>query len=170
MMVSVTKTGFNSIKELVPNLLLQQLNQVINKLDLGKLRMSLNIAKISENKIFITSAAMPPIFLYKELTAEVEEILQINLPLGSLNSETFQLIERSFEKGDVLLQLSDGLPEAPNKNGQLFDYHRVQSLLALNGKNSAEDIKTSLIEEADNWLQGAHNPDDITFIVIKKSK
>jgi len=170
MMVSVTKTGLNSIKELVPNLLLQQLNQVIKKLDLGKLRMSLNIAKISENKIFITSAAMPPIFLYKELTAEVEEILQINLPLGSLNSETFQLIERSFEKGDVLLQLSDGLPEAPNKNGQLFDYHRVQSLLALNGKNSAEDIKTSLVESANEWLQGTQNPDDITFIVIKKSK
>jgi len=168
MMVSVTKTGLNSIKELVPNLLLQQLNLVIKKLDLGKLRMSLNIAKISENKIFITSAAMPPIFLYKELTAEVEEILQINLPLGSLNSETFQLIERSFEKGDVLLQLSDGLPEAPNKNGQLFDYHRVQSLLALNGKNSAEDIKTSLVESANEWLQGTQNPDDITFIVIKK--
>ena len=113
---------------------------------------------------------MPPIFLFKASTAEVEEILQINLPLGSLNTETFQLIERSFEKGDVLLQLSDGLPEAPNKNGQLFDYHRVQSLLALNGKNSAEDIKRSLIESADNWLQGTQNPDDITFIVIKKSK
>jgi len=169
MMVSVTKTGLNSINELAPNLLLKKLNQVIKKLDLGKLRMSLNIAKITENKIFITSAAMPPIFLYKAATAEVEEILQINLPLGSLNSETFQLIERSFEKGDVLLQLSDGLPEAPNKNGQLFDYHRVQSHLALNGTNSAEYIKTSLVESADEWLQGTQNPDDITFIVIKKN-
>ena len=112
---------------------------------------------------------MPPIFLYKAATAEVEEILQINLPLGSLNSETFQLIERSFEKGDVLLQLSDGLPEAPNKNGQLFDYHRVQSHLALNGTNSAEYIKTTLVESADEWLQGTQNPDDITFIVIKKN-
>jgi len=169
MMVSVTKTGLNSIKESVPNLLLQQLNLVIKQLDLGKLRMSLNIAKISENKIFITSAAMPPLFLYKASTAEVEEILQINLPLGSLNRESYQLIERSFENGDVLLQLSDGLPEAPNKNGQLFDYHRIQSLLALNGNNTAEEIKKALIEAADNWLQGAHNPDDITFIVIKKN-
>ncbi len=168
MIVSVTKTGLNSINELAPNLLLKKLNQVIKKLDLGKLRMSLNIVKITENKIFITSAAMPPIFLYKAATAEVEEILQINLPLGSLNSETFQLIERSFEKGDVLLQLSDGLPEAPNKNGQLFDYHRVQSHLALNGTNSAEYIKTTLVESADEWLQGTQNPDDITFIVIKK--
>ena len=169
MMVSVTKTGLNSIKESVPNLLLQQLNLVIKQLDLGKLRMSLNIAKISEDKIFITSAAMPPLFLYKASTAEVEEILQINLPLGSLNRESYQLIERSFENGDVLLQLSDGLPEAPNKNGQLFDYHRIQSLLALNGNNTAEEIKKALIEAADNWLQGAHNPDDITFIVIKKN-
>jgi serine phosphatase RsbU (regulator of sigma subunit) len=90
------------------------------------------------------------------------------LPLGSLNTESFELIERTFEKGDVLLQLSDGLPEAPNKNGELFDYHRVQSLLALNVKKSAAQIKSSLIESADNWLEGANNPDDITFIVIKK--
>jgi len=168
MMVSVTKTGLNSINELAPNMLLKTLNQVIKKLDLGKLRMSLNIVKILENKILITSAAMPPLFLYKASTQEVEEILQINLPLGSLNTESFELIERTFEKGDVLLQLSDGLPEAPNKNGELFDYHRVQSLLALNGKNSAAQIKSSLIESADNWLEGANNPDDITFIVIKK--
>jgi serine phosphatase RsbU (regulator of sigma subunit) len=168
MMVSVTKTGLNSINELAPNMLLKTLNQVIKKLDLGKLRMSLNIVKIIENKILITSAAMPPLFLYKASTQEVEEILQINLPLGSLNTESFELIERTFEKGDVLLQLSDGLPEAPNKNGELFDYHRVQSLLALNGKNSAAQIKSSLIESADNWLEGANNPDDITFIVIKK--
>ena len=168
MMVSVTKTGLNSINELAPNILLKKLNQVIKKLDLGKLRMSLNIVKIAENKIFITSAAMPPLFLYKASTEQVEEILQINLPLGSLNTESFELIERNFEKGDVLLQLSDGLPEAPNKNDELFDYHRVQSFLALHGKNSATQIKTSLIESADNWLQGANNPDDITFIVIKK--
>jgi serine phosphatase RsbU (regulator of sigma subunit) len=168
MMVSVTKTGLNSINELAPNMLLKTLNQVIKKLDLGKLRMSLNIVKIIENKILITSAAMPPLFLYKASTQQVEEILQINLPLGSLNTESFELIERTFEKGDVLLQLSDGLPEAPNKNGELFDYHRVQSLLALNGKNSAAQIKASLIESADNWLEGANNPDDITFIVIKK--
>jgi serine phosphatase RsbU (regulator of sigma subunit) len=168
MMVSVTKTGLNSINELAPNMLLKTLNQVIKKLDLGKLRMSLNIVKIIENKILITSAAMPPLFLYKASTQQVEEILQINLPLGSLNTESFELIERTFEKGDVLLQLSDGLPEAPNKNGELFDYHRVQSLLVLNGKNSAAQIKASLIESADNWLEGANNPDDITFIVIKK--
>jgi serine phosphatase RsbU (regulator of sigma subunit) len=169
MMVSVTKTGLNSINELAPNMLLKTLNQVIKKLDLGKLRMSLNIVKIVENKIFITSAAMPPLYLYKASTQQVEEILQINLPLGSLNTESFELIERTFEKGDVLLQLSDGLPEAPNKNGELFDYHRVQSLLALNVKKSAAQIKSSLIESADNWLEGANNPDDITFIVIKKN-
>lgn len=168
MMVSVTKTGLNSINELAPNILLKTLNEVIKKLDLGKLRMSLNIVKITENKIFITSAAMPPLYLYKASTEQVEEILQINLPLGSLKTESFELIERNFEKGDVLLQLSDGLPEAPNKNGELFDYHRVQSLLVSNGKNSATQIKTSLIESTDNWLQGANNPDDITFIVIKK--
>ena len=170
MMVSVTKASLISITETKINLILKKLNQVIRKIDLGTLRMSLNIIEIKDDKIRMTSAAMPPIFLYKAATKNVEEILQTNLPLGGLGNEDFDLIERDFESGDVVIQLSDGLPEAPNPAGEMYDYDRVKDHLEAVGSKSADEIKNSFILEADKWLDGLHNPDDITFVIIKKNK
>jgi serine phosphatase RsbU (regulator of sigma subunit) len=168
MMVSVTKASLMSITESHINLILKKLNQVIRKIDLGTLRMSLNIIEIKDDKIRLTSAAMPPIYLYKAATKKVKEILQSNLPLGGFVNEEFDLLEMDFEPGDVLIQLSDGLPEAPNPAGEIFDYFRVKNHLELVGFKSAEEIKQSFIEAADKWLDGVHNPDDITFVIIKK--
>ena len=170
MMVSVTKASLISITETNINLILKKLNQVIRKIDLGTLRMSLNIIEVKDDKIRMTSAAMPPIFLYKSATKKVEEIMQTNLPLGGLGNEDFDLIERDFESGDVVIQLSERLPEAPNPAGEMYDYDRVKDHLEAVGSKSADEIKNSFILEADKWLDGLHNPDDITFVIIKKNK
>ena len=168
MMVSITKAGLNGIEALAPNVILQKLNKVVKKVDLGTLRMSLNIVEISDKKLNMSSAAMPPIYLYKASSSTVEELMQSGLPLGGLKDETFDQLTRSFESGDVLIQLSDGLPEAPNANGELYDYDRLKSIIQASGQLSAQQIIDVLIESVDQWLEGNRNPDDITLVVIKK--
>ena len=168
MMVSVTKAGLNGINPVKPNKILQRLNRVVKRIDLGTLRMSLNIAEITQNEVYLSSAAMPPIYLYKASSNAVEELMQGGLPLGGLKDETFDQLTRSFESGDVLIQLSDGLPEAPNAKGELYDYDRLKALIQSSGHLSAQQIIDVLIESVDQWLEGLHNPDDITLVVIKK--
>ena len=168
MMVSITKAGLNGIEALAPNVILQKLNKVVKKVDLGTLRMSLNIVEISDKKLNMSSAAMPPIYLYKNSSNTVEELMQSGLPLGGLKDETFDQLTRSFESGDVLIQLSDGLPEAPNSKGELYDYDRLKSLIQASGQLSAQKIIDVLIESVDQWLEGNRNPDDITLVVTKK--
>ena len=168
MMVSVTKAGLNGINPVKPNKILQRLNRVVKRIDLGTLRMSLNIAEITQNEVYLSSAAMPPIYLYKANSNAVEELMQSGLPLGGLKDETFDLITRTFEYGDVLIQLSDGLPEAPNAKGELYDYDQLKSLIQVSGHLSAQKIIDVLIESVDQWLEGLRNPDDITLVVIKK--
>ena len=168
MMVSITKAGLNGIEALAPNVILQKLNKVVKKVDLGTLRMSLNIVEISDKKLNMSSAAMPPIYLYKNSSNTVEELMQSGLPLGGLKDETFDQLTRSFESGDVLIQLSDGLPEAPNSKGELYDYDRLKSLIQASGQLSAQKIIDVLIESVDQWLEGNRNPDDITLVVIKR--
>ena len=41
-------------------------------------------------------------------------------------SENFTVLDKKFAKDDVLVMLSDGLPEAPNKDGDLLDYAAVK--------------------------------------------
>ena len=168
MMVSITKAGLNGIEALAPNVILQKLNKVVKKVDLGTLRMSLNIVEISDKELNMSSAAMPPIYLYKNSSNTVEELMQSGLPLGGLKDETFDQLTRSFESGDVLIQLSDGLPEAPNAKGELYDYDRLKSLIQASGQLSAQKIIDVLIESVDQWLEGNRNPDDITLVVIKR--
>lgn len=168
MMVSVTKAGLNGISPVKPNKILQRLNGVVKRIDLGTLRMSLNIAEITQDEVYLSSAAMPPIYLYKAASKTIEEFMNNGLPLGGLRDEEFALEARNFESGDVLIQLSDGLPEAPNSKGEMYDYDRLRALIQTSCHLSAQEIINVLMQSVDQWLEGKRNPDDITIVVTKK--
>ena len=129
MMVSIIKSGLNGLPALSTNKVLYELNNIVKKIDLGTLKMSLNICEIKKDSITLSSAAMPPIYLYNSKSKKTEEILIRGLPLGGLKNETFEIEKRKFNKGDVLVLLSDGLPEAENESGELYDYERVINCL-----------------------------------------
>ena len=168
MMVSVTKASLKGLGNSKPNELLQRLNNVVKDVDLGTLRMSLNVAEIGQSEVRISSAAMPPIYLYKAASNTIEEFMNNGLPLGGLRDEVFELVTRNFETGDVLIQLSDGLPEAPNAKGEMYDYERLKSLIQDSCHLSAQEIINVLIQSVDQWMEGKHNPDDITIVITKK--
>jgi hypothetical protein len=168
MMVSITKAGLLGIDSKKLNLIMKTLNKIIKKVDIGRLRMSLNLAHFQNGTMKLSSAAMPPIYHFENKTKKVDEIQISNLPLGGLIGEEFTVLNKKFSKGDVLVMLSDGLPEAPNKNGELLDYQAVKECVEKNSLKSAEEIKNELVKLSDNWLDGIHNPDDITIVVCKK--
>jgi serine phosphatase RsbU (regulator of sigma subunit) len=168
MMVSVTKAGLNGIEALPVNNILYKLNNIIKSIDLGTLRMSLNIVQFKPNEFELSSAAMPPVYHYVAATQKVEEILIQGIPLGGLKDEQFETITRSFNTGDIIVQLSDGFPEAPDLNGEIYDYDRLRLLIEDNGQKSAKELINVLMASVDEWLQGEHNPDDITLVVSKK--
>ena len=169
MMVSITKAGLAGIESDSPDDILGRLNNVVRRVDTGRLRMSLSVCIFRYNKLFISAAAMPPAYLYTKQDGKVEEIEIRNLPLGGLDNEEFDLVERNFSKGDILVLLSDGLPEAPNPGGSLLDYPAVQECIEKTGHLGASPVKESLVQLADEWLDGGQNPDDITFVVLEKN-
>jgi Arg-Lys translocation region protein phosphatase len=168
MLVSITKAGIIGLPQLPPNEMLHKLNRVVKKVDLGILRMSLNIAYVKNDDLYLSSAGMPPYFIFRKNSGNTEEIMLSGVPLGSFNDVTYDQIQTTFKIGDVLVIISDGLPEAPDSKGQLFDYVKVQNLITDHAHHSAQEIIDVLMQEADKWLSGKHNPDDITLVVIKK--
>lgn len=169
MLVSITKAGIIGLPQLPPGEMLHQLNRVVKKVDLGILRMSLNIAYLKGDSLTLSSAGMPPYFLYRGDSCATEEIMISGVPLGSFNNAEYDEVVTHFRTGDILVIISDGLPEAPNLSGQLFDYTRVEALITANATETAQSIIDILVREADQWLSGRHNPDDITIIVTKKA-
>ena len=169
MMVSIIKSGLNGLPSLSTDKVLYELNNIVKKIDLGTLKMSLNICEIKNGSITLSSAAMPPIYLYNSKSKKTEEILIRGLPLGGLKNETFDIQKKKFNKGDVLVMLSDGLPEAENDAGELYDYERVMELINKNASKTAEEIKDKMIGEVDIWLDGKVPDDDVSIVVIKKN-
>ena len=170
MLVSITKAGIIGLPQMNPKDMLHELNRVVKKVDLGILRMSLNIALIKENTVTLSSAGMPPYFIYRAATNTTDEIQLSGVPLGSFNDVYYDETTTSFNLGDILVIISDGLPEAPNLTGELFDYKKLQDLISTYGNKTAQEIIDQLMMEADKWLSGNHNPDDITLVVIKHKK
>ena len=111
---------------------------------------------------------MPPIYFYNAKDGLLEEFSNNGLPLGSLRNEEYVLEKRKFNQGDVLVQFSDGLPEAPNLADELYDYDRLKSLIQNSCHLSAKEIIDTLVKSVDEWMQGRPNPDDITLVVTKK--
>ena len=168
MMVSITKAGLYGIPSIPPNDVTERLNRVIKNIDLGLNRMAINVARFWNDKIEFTSAAMPPAYHYHSDTGKVDEILIGGLPLGSLQDETFDLLEIDFKKGDSLVFISDGLPEATNNSGEMLDYQSVMDCVEANGNQDAEEQKQALLDLGTAWLGDLRNQDDITIVVVKK--
>jgi hypothetical protein len=167
MLVSITKAGIIGLPQMSPKDMLHELNRVVKKVDLGILRMSLNIAYIKNDEVTLSSAGMPPYFMYRASSKTTEEIQLSGIPLGSFNNVHYDQATTAFHSGDILLIISDGLPEAPNLAGELFDYQKLQDLITTYGNLTAQQVIDQLMLEADKWLSGNHNPDDITLVVIK---
>ena len=171
MMVSITKAGLmGTPHDIPPNEVTFGLNRIIKDIELGKNKMAINVARFWSDRVEFTSAAMPPVYHYKANTEEVDELLLEGLPLGSFKGETYSLMTIDSKIGDAFVFISDGLPEAENKNGEILGYKAVLDCVRNNGNLSANEIKQSLFDLGSAWLDGLQNQDDITIVVIKKQK
>ena len=169
MMVSIIKSALNGLPALPVNEILGRLNNIVKRINLGRLRMSLNVAKISKNYIEISAAAMPPTYLFKSKSNKCKEIMIEGLPLGGLKDEKFNLEKHKFESGDILVMLSDGLPEAANYKNEMFDYERIKLLIEKNGNKKPIELKQILFDKLNYWLDGGIPEDDVTLVVVKKT-
>ncbi len=168
--VSITKTAMSALVEEEPVPTLDSLNNTLLKMNIGLNRMCLNIANIGKDSIRFSSAGMPPAYYYSAEKGELEEVLVGALPLGSFPGAIHMEQEISFKnKGDILVMMSDGLPEAENIGDEMVGYERTEEKIRSLADRSAEEIKDGLVELCNSWLEGhAELKDDMTFVIIKK--
>lgn len=168
-MVSVTKAGLNGVELDSPSTMLSKLNTIVKKVNFGRIRMSLSVVKLEENSIEISSAAMPPYFIYSAKNNKLNEVLIPNLPLGGLSLTQYESKKHNFEVGDILVMMSDGLPELPNESNELLDYEAIYNEIFDNIDKSAKQISNALLGLGKKWRSHLDDlPDDITLVVIKK--
>lgn len=142
--------------------------RTIRQMHLGNLYMALILAKIKGSHISLSSAGMPPAYLYHHAAGEVEEITLKGMPLGAFADYPYQQVEKTLEPGDSLLLLSDGLAEIFDDHNEIVDYPRVKNAFEQVGNLAPAAIIRNLQATALSWRNGRELHDDITLVVLKR--
>ncbi len=142
-------------------------SQTIRKMRLGNLYMTMLLVKIKDKKLTASAAGMPPVQIYKAAKQKIEELELKGAPLGAVNSFPYQTVETELAAGDVILLLSDGLPELFNEKSEMLDYPLIAAAFQESAHKKPVEISQQLFALADQWRGGRTQDDDITMAVIK---
>lgn len=146
----------------------QHCSRTIKEIRLDRLFMAFTFVRIKGAHVAVSSAGMPPAFLYRAGSGQLEEISVRGLPLGAMKNAPYGLREFDLDPGDLLLLSTDGLPEQKNAAGEMFDYSRLRASLASSLPAAPGDVITSLVRESEAWMDGVALEDDITLLVIRR--
>lgn len=167
-MVTLMKGFFTSdSKRLDLQEFMTECSNRIKEIELGRILMSFTYLKIDGKKLYMANAGMPPIYYYNSSKSDIEEIIISGMPLGAMRNIKYKVIEKDLNSGDIILILSDGLPEQMNLKEEMFDYSRVKNRLCDFIHETPEEIINKLVGEGDNWMKGVVQADDISMVVIK---
>jgi len=167
-MVTSTKNLFSSYAENDDIInTFHEMTRCIKNMNLENLSMCMTMIKINENRVRISSAGMPPVYIYKKRTSAVEEYLFEGMPLGTMKDFPYEVKETTLESGDTILMMSDGFPELQNRNSEMLGFQQTKHLFEECALESPEDIIASLKNAGSNWINDKDPDDDVTFVVIK---
>jgi sigma-B regulation protein RsbU (phosphoserine phosphatase) len=167
-MVTVTKGLFNHLAEqadLVATL--SQTSRALKRMNLRSLFMAMTLVRLKGNRLQCSVAGMPPILIYRAATRTVEEIPLRGAPLGGLTDYAYRQAETFLSVGDLVLLLSDGLPERFNSAGEMFGYDRSKESLVANAHASPQAVIERLLQTGEDWAAGNAAADDMTFVALK---
>lgn len=171
MMVSIMKSLFIShIDHMEITDFLNHCSKTIKQMNLKNLFMALMIVKINGNTLRISSAGIPPLLIYRKDSEEIEEIKIKGMPLGSLESFPYQIVETELNEGDVVLMMTDGLAELFNEERKSFGLERIKNTFLTHHDQSVNDIVESFFSEGKDWRGNAKQNDDITFVSFRYKK
>ena len=169
--VSVVKGLFrgNPFPEDLPAFL-DQCGRVLSDLRLPRLHMALALMVLRGRHVTFCSAGMPPAWVFRAGSGEVEEILLPSAPLGALLGAARS--ERTFvlDAGDVVLLSSDGLAESPGAGGEPLGYERARELFRKSAVLPPEEAAEAISRAEEAWRAGAARTDDLTLVVLRKER
>ena len=145
----------------------EEFSRCIKEMNFGRLSMCLTMLKIKDHTLQISTAGMPPAYIFRRSTRKIEEYEFEAMPLGIMEKFPYNIKDTTLNPGDTILLLSDGLPELKKSNGEMYGYKKIRSSFENIAEQSPEKIISYLKNEGAGWVNNADPEDDITFVVIK---
>ncbi len=167
-MVAAVKSLFVSLSYHpdIPHIF-HRISRVLKEMKLRGLFMAMTMVKVRGNQMSVSIAGMPSILIYRALSGCVEEVVMRALPLGGMTKYQYQQQELTLAVDDVVVLMSDGLPERFNLQNEMLEEEAAKQYLATNAQASAQVLIEGLAKLGDEWGGLRPQDDDVTFVVLK---
>ncbi len=110
----------------------------------------------------------PPLFI--PAGREPRPLAMDSVFLGAFENDSpmvsFEEQSLSVAPGDRLVLYTDGLTEAPGRKGGFYGLDHLRELLASHGQEPISQLRESLWEDLNRFVQGDF-PDDVAFILVE---
>jgi len=129
------------------------------------------LEKTNDFTILNFTGAKRPLFIYKSLTNEIEQIKGDRKSIGGtqkkLNDVGFISNRFELNKGDVIYLSSDGYTDQNDKQRNKFGTNQLLKIMLENATKSIEEQGQILNKSIENWMNDTEQRDDISLIGLK---
>ncbi len=166
-MVSTVKSLFIHHAHHAPLKMINLFNRSLRAMKFDRLYMCLCAVKITNYKMTIANAGIPPILIHRKVENKIEAITLKSMPLGGFEEFPYKEIDVNLLAGDTVLIMSDGFPELFNDEGEMLDYAGASEVFNQLAHLAPKDIISNLALFVKDWRGGKLPNDDVSFIAIK---
>ena len=106
----------------------------------------------------------PPMLLSQD--GPVQKLPPVTPPLG-IAAVSFETETVRFEPGTKLVMYTDGVTEAANAVGELYEEQRLESLLTKHRRQGAGALKDTVMAAVFGFSAGSRQCDDVTLAVVE---
>ncbi|WP_448548650.1 ATP-binding SpoIIE family protein phosphatase [Thalassotalea fusca] len=157
---AMTRKGF-SLFDIV-----EQVNRQLHQLLPADLFLSAAFVSlsVSEKSVFVFNAGLPDVYHYDALGKIVEKLSSTHPPLGVLPEllPESHIEVRSVNDGERIILISDGIVEARNSAGEMFEYERFE--IAATDGIIAGKVVDSIMASVQDFCENQPQEDDISIV------
>jgi sigma-B regulation protein RsbU (phosphoserine phosphatase) len=154
-----------------PHVLLGHLNRILfeNSLEEQYLTAFCGVLDPLDGTLHYANAGHPAPRWWRASSCMVESLRDAaGLPLGVDGKASYHHKRLVIEPGDMLLFYTDGLTAALNNQGQMFGWERLDETLREMAPDRAKAVKSSVLAQLDDFLDGKSPEDDVTLLIVER--
>lgn len=114
---------------------------------------------------FASGGHLPMLYLPKGKKVQMLDV-DMGLPIGMIKGK-YSGNQTDYAPGDLFVLYTDGVTEAANKKGVMFEQQKLIEVVEKNKDKSVQDILSAIEHDVKRFAPEFSKQDDLTVIVIK---
>jgi sigma-B regulation protein RsbU (phosphoserine phosphatase) len=117
---------------------------------------------------YINAGHNPPLMVRGD--GSLEDLQPSGIPIGAFDISNWKEEKLDFHLGDFLFMFTDGVSEATNNQGEMYEEQRLKQFLLSSQGQSPDELSELVLNEIKAFTGGAPQSDDITMMVLRRDR